>query len=78
MPRFYIDTVKGCEETRDEDGETYRDIVEARQATILALPGLCDGDLPDGITQHYRAILRDEFGKVLYTADLNFCGKWEI
>ncbi len=77
MPRFYIDTIRGCDETRDNDGETYRDVLEARQATILSLPGLCDSDLSDGIAQSYKSVLRDDSGKILYIATLTFCGEWK-
>lgn len=76
MPRFYIDTSDGDSLTRDDEGEEYASLREAREAAIGYLPGLADTMLPDGEHRTFRAILRDEAGATVYEANLTFHGAW--
>lgn len=77
MPRFFIDTHDGATLTRDDEGETFETVDEARKAAIVTLPGFADGSMADGENRAYQAILRDEEGHNLYIATLAFHGEWQ-
>lgn len=77
MPRFFIDTEDGDTTLRDDEGEDYVDLAEARLAAIASLPGMADEKLPDGEHRVFKATVRDEASEIVYVATLTFHGDWK-
>jgi len=77
VPRLFIDTEDGDASFRDDEGDDYADLEEARATAIASLPGMADEKLPDGEHRVFKATVRDEADTILYVATLTFHGVWK-
>jgi len=78
MPHFFIDTDDGDTRVRDEEGEEFDDLQQARNAAIASLPALADEKLPDGEHRTFRAVVSDEARVTQYIATLTYHGEWKV
>lgn len=78
MPRFFFDTDDGY--FRNEDGEGFElvGIDAARVEALDALPDMARHKLPEQDQRTFSVRVRDEDGKLIYTASLNLVGEWHI
>lgn len=78
MPRFFFDVSTGGEWMRDEEGSYLADRETARQEAIGLLPNIArDVDvLPDGNRRDFVINVRDDSGKMIFTATFALTGKW--
>ena len=76
MPRFFIDTSDQHVFIRDDVGMEYEDIEAAKTAAVDALPDMARQELPDGDARAFLAVVRDEHGRTLIQATMNFSVAW--
>ena len=76
MPRFYFDVSEGESFTRDEIGLDLPDLDQVRAEAINALPEIAREALPDGDETSFAVEARDESGRVVFKATLNFKAEW--
>ena len=76
MPRYFFDTFNGRDLMRDDMGLELDDLERVRIEAIDALPDLARNELPDGDEHIFAVQVRDEQGRVVYSATLDFKGKW--
>ncbi len=74
MPRYFFDTRDGGHFI-DDIGTECADLEVARDEAKNALPEIARFAIPaDGDKQAYAVLVRDEGGKIVYTATLTFAG----
>jgi len=78
MPHFFIDTDDGDTLTRDEEGEDFDTLQDARNAAIAYLPELAGEKLPDSKSRTFRAVVSDEARETVYVATLTYQGWWKV
>ena len=78
MPHLFIDTDDGDTLMKDEEGEEFDSLKQARDVAIASLPALADEKLPDGEDRTFRAVVRDETQQALYVATLTYHGEWKV
>ena len=76
MPRFFFDVSDGDTFVRDEVGLELRDLDQVRTEAIDALPDIAREALPDGDETLFAVEARDEGGRVVFRATLNFKAEW--
>lgn len=76
MPRFFIDTDDAIFSVVDEDGYSLADMNQARHMAIEALRDMARDKIPNGDHHDFLVRIRDESGKVIYTATLKLHGEW--
>jgi hypothetical protein len=74
MPRFYFDVRDNGGFHRDEFGDDFVDVDEARAQCQSLLPDMARAELPDGDRHNISCEIRDETGEVVYRGELNFRG----
>jgi hypothetical protein len=73
--RYFFDIDDGRDTTRDEIGyECSRE--ELRRQAIAALPGLARDRLPNGDRHSFVVRVRDEGGRYVFQASLEFEARW--
>jgi hypothetical protein len=76
MPRFFFDVMDGRDLNRDEIGLELDDLDRVRSEAIDALPDIARAELPDGDRAEFAVYARDESGRVVFKATLNFTAEW--
>ena len=76
MPRFFFDVSDGESLTRDEIGLELHDLDRVRTEAIKALPDIAREALPDGDERILVVQARDEGGRAIFRATLNFKAAW--
>jgi hypothetical protein len=71
MPRFFIDYEDGDQSLRDDEGDEYPSLEDARNAAIAALPDIGREAPPQDGKRTFAAYIRDESGAQLCTIILN-------
>lgn len=73
--RYFFDIDDGYESMRDEIGyECARE--EVREQAIAVLPDIARDHLPNGDHQSMTVRVRDEAGRYLFEASLEFKARW--
>lgn len=75
MPRFHIETFDG-EVVLDPEGQVLVDSAAARFAGLDALPDMARDQIPDGDRRDFVVDVRDDEGRLIYTATLSLVGRW--
>ncbi|GJE61847.1 DUF6894 family protein [Methylobacterium trifolii] len=78
MPRYYIDTDDDDLLVESDGSEMLTSPAEARRAALDALPDMARDKMPDGDHRTFRATVRDEHGREVYTATMTLVGTWKI
>ncbi|PTM40635.1 hypothetical protein [Bosea sp. 124] len=76
MPRYFIDSSDGNFSHIDAEGVELAGDAAARYLALDALPDMVREVLPDGDKREFAVCVRDEFGKVIYSASLTLAGAW--
>lgn len=82
MPRFFFDTFvsfdidAGDRSAIDVEGQEFPDAVAASVAALRSLPELAADWVPDGDRHSVSTDVRDQTGRVVYTATLSLAGRW--
>jgi hypothetical protein len=76
MPRYFFDVFDGEKLVRDEIGIELADLEQVRIEAIEALPDIARDQLPDGDERAFAVEARDEHGRVVFAARLNFKAEW--
>ena len=78
VPRYFFDIKNGGLQ-RDKVGTECADLDAVRIAAMKVLPDIAREDIPkDGDRQMFTVVVRDEDGRAVYTATLNFSGLWLV
>jgi hypothetical protein len=76
MPRFFFDTTSDRALVRDQIGTELPSWEAARQEAIRLLPDIARDELPnDGNRRDIIADVRDETGRIVFTAQLSFMAR---
>ncbi len=76
MPRFFFDTMTDRVLVRDQIGTELPSWEAARQEAIKMLPDIARDEIPhDGNRREIIADVRDETGRVVFTAQLSFTAR---
>lgn len=67
---LFIDTSDDEFFVRDETGQEYADVEDAKDAAVAALPDMARDKLPDGDSRNFLALVRGEEGATLLQASL--------
>jgi hypothetical protein len=70
MPRFFVDLDDGAVRIRDDDGIEARDLDEAKERVLAALPLMARDALTERENVTLAAHVRDESGQLSLTAVL--------
>ncbi|MDP3256444.1 MAG: hypothetical protein Q8S58_06065 [Bosea sp. (in: a-proteobacteria)] len=76
MPRYYIDSSDGNFSHVDHEGVELAGDEAARYLALDALPDMVREVLPDGDQREFAVCVRDEGGRVIYSASLTLTGAW--
>jgi hypothetical protein len=76
MPRYFIDSSDGNFSHIDSEGVELAGDAAARYLALDALPDMVREVLPDGDRREFAVCVRDEVGKVIYSASLTLAGAW--
>lgn len=76
MPRYFIDSSDGNFSHIDSEGVELAGDDAARYLALDALPDMVREVLPDGDRREFAVCVRDEVGKVIYSASLTLAGAW--
>lgn len=76
MPRYYIDSSDGSFSHIDSEGVELTGDEAARYLALDALPDMVREVLPDGDQREFAVHVRDESGRVIYSASLTLTGAW--
>ncbi len=76
MPRYFIDSSDGNFSHIDSEGVELTGAADARHLALDALPDMVREVLPDGDSREFAVCVRDELGKVIYSASLTLAGGW--
>ena len=76
MPLFYFDTITDQHRVRDQEGLELPDWEAARKEAIKVLPDIARDELPNnGNRRDIIADVRDETGRIVFTAHLSFAAR---
>jgi hypothetical protein len=76
MARFFFDIDDGEKKAIDREGTNLSGRAEARREAIGILPDVARETLPDGNQRRFACSVRDEGGKVIFTATLTLRAEW--
>jgi hypothetical protein len=77
MPRYYFDTHSDHGSSRDTIGAELANPERAKQELMRALPEIISDELSTQIERHeFSADIRDDSGRVIFSAQLTFVAKW--
>lgn len=76
MPRYYIDSSDGSFSHIDSEGVELTGDEAARYLALDALPDMVREVLPDGDQREFAVCVRDEGGRVIYSARMTLTGAW--
>ncbi|RYF13882.1 MAG: hypothetical protein EOO77_14920 [Oxalobacteraceae bacterium] len=77
MPRFFFDTHSDQDSVNDLEGVELASPEIARQQLIRALPEILLEEMPiDADQREVTADIRDRAGRIIFTANFSFIGKW--
>jgi hypothetical protein len=76
MPRYYIDSSDGNFSHIDSEGVELAGDEAARYLALDALPDMVREVLPDGDRREFAVCVRDQGGRVIYSASLTLTGSW--
>lgn len=76
MPRYYIDSSDGSFSHIDSEGVELTGDEAARYLALDALPDMVREVLPDGDQREFEVCVRNEGGRVIYSASLTLTGAW--
>jgi hypothetical protein len=76
MPRYFIDSSDGSFSHIDSEGVELTGDEAARYLALDALPDMVREVLPDGDQREFAVCVRDEGGRVIYSASLTLAGAW--
>lgn len=76
MPRYFIDSSDGNFSHIDSEGVELAGDAAARYLALDALPDMVREVLPDGDQRQFAVSVRNEGGKVIYSASLTLAGGW--
>ena len=74
MPRFYFDIRDSDGFHRDDIGDDFLDVAEARDQAQALLPDIAREQLPDGDSHEISCDVRDASGETVYRGELTFRG----
>ncbi len=72
MPRYFIDSDDGDFRSRDDEGLACADAEAAIRQAVTLLPDMARHTPPRGAHHTYAIGVRDEAGRLLCTAELEF------
>ena len=75
MPLFHIDTHDGGS-VLDPEGQDLPSAAAARLAGLSALPDMARDQMPDGDRRDFIVDVRNDEGRLIYTATLSLVGRW--
>ncbi len=76
MPRFFFDIHDGECQTCDEEGHEFANAMVACEQAVGVLPEIAR-ELPPNLDRHdFVTHMRDESGKVIFTATLSLNTRW--
>jgi hypothetical protein len=78
MPRYYIDSSDGNFSHIDSEGVELAGDEAARYLALDALPDMVREVLPDGDQREFAVCVRDQGGRVIYSASLTLTGAWRV
>ncbi|MCJ2055026.1 hypothetical protein MKL09_00420 [Methylobacterium sp. J-048] len=78
MPHYCFDTDDGHLRHEDDEGFELPSIEAACIEALDALPDMPRNKLPDQDRRTYSVRVRDEDGRVIYSASLDLFGEWHI
>ena len=77
MPRFYFDTYDGDLHVCDEDGLDLPNVEAVRVAALDALPAMARDVFPKSYSRlNMATAVRDETGRLVFTATLSLVARW--
>ncbi len=76
MPKFFFDIHDGNSHTRDEEGYDFINASVACEQAIGVLPGIAKDTLPIHNQHQFVTQMRDETGKIIFTATLSLMTRW--
>ena len=76
MPRYYIDSSDGSFSHIDSEGVELTGDEAARYLALDALPDMVREVLPDGDQREFAVCVRNEGGRVIYSARMTLTGAW--
>jgi hypothetical protein len=76
MPRFYFDIQDSAGSHRDEDGSEFLDQSQTRAMALNVLAAIAQDVQSESDQRHFACDVRDETGRVIYTATLFEVGRW--
>ena len=77
MPRFFFDTHSDLASFRDVEGTELASSELAGEELIRALPGMLRDELPTVAERcSIRADIRDNTGRIIFTAQFSLITKW--
>ncbi len=76
MPRFFFDIHDGTSQTRDEEGHDFINASVACEQAVGVLPDIARDTLPIYSQHQFVTQMRDESGKIIFTATLSLMTKW--
>lgn len=74
MPRYFFDIHDGQGFHRDDFGDEFDGLDDARQQCQALLPDVARDELPDGDLREISCDVRDETGRVVYRGELIYRG----
>ena len=78
MPRYFFDTDDGQKHSQDEKGLDLGGPWEARALALAVIPDILRDVQFDDDRRDIVSSVRDENGRLLYTAALSLEGGWQI
>lgn len=76
MPHFYFDIKDNGGPVRDHVGQILQDRDAVQREAVRALREMARAAMLDGTHREFVANVRDETGRVIYSAVLNLHGRW--
>lgn len=77
MAMYYFDTFENGEHVEDDEGLECSTPEQVRCEAMKALPSIAKEEIPnDGDRQAFTVLVKDETGKLVYSATLTYAGLW--
>jgi hypothetical protein len=78
VPIFFFDIQFGEHHIRDDEGSDLPDRDAARREALMVLPDIVRDKSPCADQSNFVAEVRDESGRVIFTATLSLSARWII
>ena len=76
MPKFFFDIYDGERNFRDDEGSDLSDREAARVQALSVISDIARDNSPDGDRRDFITDIRDETGRVIFTATLSLVARW--